>query len=113
MLIKVGYGVKAVRIDKFNQARFLYQAHEGSSLITLNRWLKAKARWVTDGSRQKKYRSGFHYFRYYDDAKKFNKLTKGKYFFFLVKVKNARPKPRSKAGSWLAGEIFIHGFSIG
>jgi len=104
---KVTSGWKAFRVDSRGRVRFLFHAHDGSSIVPFNTWIRSKARWVTDGQRQKKYRSGFHFLVETERIDKFDRLTKGKYIFLQVQVRNARPKPRTNVGSWIAQEILV------
>ena len=46
-----------------------------------------------------------------DTIDKFNRLTKGKYYFALVLARGTRPKPHSRTGVWLARELFVPFFS--
>lgn len=105
-------GWKAFRRDALGQLRFLFHAHAGSSVVPLDVWIAAKARWVTDGQRQRKYRSGFHFIRDERHIERFNRLTGGKYVFLPVQVRGIRPKPRTTVGSWLAREIRISTTSV-
>jgi hypothetical protein len=100
-------GWKAFRLDAQGRLRFLFHAHAGSSVVPLNAWISSVARWVTDGQRQKKYRSGFHFIHEEHHIERFNRLTKNKYVFVRVRVRSIRPKPRTSVGSWLAREIFV------
>jgi len=85
---------------------FLFHGHGGSRLVPMDRWLHAKARRVRDG-RGRWYRSGFHFLERVEDALAFDRLTKGKYVFFLVEARRTRPKPRSRAGIRLAQDIKV------
>jgi hypothetical protein len=105
-------GRKAFRLDASGRLRFLFHAHAGSSIVPLDVWITAKARWVTDGQRQKKYRSGFHFIRDERHIERFNRLTKSKYVFLPVQVRDIRPKPRTTVGSWLAREVRIPASSV-
>jgi hypothetical protein len=98
--------LKAFRIDNQGRLRYLFRAHDGSSLVEFDTWLLAKRKWVREAA-GKKYRSGFHFLRHEKDIEKFMKLTKNKYVLIPVHVRNIRPKPRTSVGSWLAQEIRI------
>ena len=100
------FGWKAFRNEK-DGLHFLFRGHEGSTRAPLRAWLTSKAGWVRDGG-GRKYRAGFHFMKDWNDALKFNKLTKGKYVFRLVEVRDVRLKPGSRTGIWLARGIFIH-----
>jgi len=100
-------GVKAFRLDRRGVLRFLFHAHNGTSVVPLNRFIEAKRRWVTDGSRQKKYRAGFHFFPEGADMTKFAALVKNKYVYVTVLAMGVEPKPRSSVGSWLARKIMV------
>lgn len=99
-------GYKAFRIDSKGQLRYLFHAHEGTSLVEFDVWMTAKKKWVRE-AQGKKYRSGFHFLRTDEHVEKFQKMTKNKYVFLPVHVRNIRPKPRTSVGSWLAQEIRI------
>jgi len=99
-------GFKAFRIDNQGRLRYLFRAHEGTSLVQLDTWMTAKQKWVRE-AQGRKYRSGFHFLRTDEHIEKFMKLTKNKYVFIPVHVRNIRPKPRTSVGSWLAQEIRI------
>lgn len=98
---------KAFRVDGQERLRFLFHAHEGSSLVPFNQWLTAKRRWVKDGTSKRKYRSGFHFFPRGADMATFAALTKQKYIILPVRVRDVAPKPGSSVGSWIAREIYI------
>lgn len=100
-------GWKAFRLDAQGRLRFLFHAHAGTSVVPFDTWIEAKAKWVIDGQRQTKYRSGFHFIREPRHIERFNRLTKNKYVFLRVRVRGIRPKPRTSVGSWLAREIFV------
>jgi len=100
-------GVKAFRIDKKGVLRFLFHAHEGSSVVPLDRFIEAKRRWVKDGTSRRKYRSGFHFFPEGADMATFMALTKQKYVTVTVLAMGVEPKPRSSVGSWLARKIMV------
>jgi hypothetical protein len=100
-------GYKAFRLDAKEQLRFLFHTHGGSSLVPMDCWLSTKRPWVTDGSRQKKYRSGFHFLQDKNDIIQFQKLTKGKYIIVPVQVQGIERKPRTNVGSWLACKIRV------
>jgi len=99
-------GYKAFRIDNKGQFRYLFHAHDGSSVVQFDTWMIAKKKWVREAA-GKKYRSGFHFLRFEEDIEKFMKLTRYKYVLLPVHVRNIRPKPRTSVGSWLAQEIRI------
>jgi len=101
-------GYKAFRVDKQERLRYLFHAHEGTSLVEFDVWLKAKQKLVRE-AQGKRYRSGFHFLRTPEHVEKFQKMTKNKYVFIPVHVRNIRPKPRTSVGSWLAQEIRIPG----
>lgn len=100
-------GQKAFRVDKQGRWRFLFHTYNDSSLVPFDCWLKTKQPWVSDGTRQRKYRAGFHFFPKGADMRVFQALTKTKYPILSVRVRGARPKPRSSVGSWIAREIYI------
>jgi hypothetical protein len=95
-------GYKAFRTDSNGRLRYLFRAHEGTSLVQ---------KWVRE-AQGRKYRSGFHFLRTDEHIEKFMKLTKNKYVFIPVHVRNIRPKPRTSVGSWLAQEIRIPGHEV-
>jgi hypothetical protein len=99
-------GWKAFRIDKQGRLRFLFHTYEGSSLVPLDQWIETKRPWGRE-AQGKKYRVAFHFLRYEDDIAKFDKLTKGKYVIFPVKVMKIEPKPRTSVGSWLATHLYV------
>jgi len=100
--------LKAFRIDADGRLRFLFHAHQHSSLVPLDTWLEARAKWVQDGSGQKrKYRSGFHFFPTGAETGLFDKLTKCKYTILPVIVEDVHPKPRSSVGSWIARRLYV------
>jgi hypothetical protein len=99
-------GYKAFRIDERGRLRFLFHAHNGSSIVPLDRWITTKRRWGRE-AKGKKYRVAFHFLKYKEDIARFDKLTKGKYLIFPVKVKNVEPKPRTNVGSWLATHLYV------
>ncbi|GEM_PF-6228151 len=100
---------KAFRLDKQGRLRFLFHGHAGTTLVPVGTWLEAKAHWVRDsGDRnQKAYRAGFHCFPRREDADRFEKRIRGKYFILPVLVSAARPKPRTNVGSWLARYLLV------
>lgn len=100
-------GWKAFRIGKDGKLRFLFHTHNGTSVVPFNQWIEAKQKWVKDGSRAKKYRSGFHYFHDPNDIARFNKLTKNKYRIFIVNVRDVWQKPNSSVKSWLAKRLYV------
>jgi hypothetical protein len=100
-------GMKAFRVDKNGRLRFLFHAYKGTSVVPLDQWIETSRPWVTDGQRQKKYRSAFHFLREPDRIDKFDKLTKGKYVILPVRVQGIQPKPRTSVGSWLARRIYV------
>ena len=55
-------GFKAFRIDDQGRLRYLFRAHEGTSLVQLDTWMTAKQKWVRE-AQGRKYRSGFHFLR--------------------------------------------------
>ena len=97
---------KAFRLDQQGRLRFLFQAHAGTTLVPVETWLEAKARWVQEAD-SRKYRSGFHCFRDWEAVLAFQKLTKGKYVIREVLVAGLRQKPRSRTGSWLARRLYV------
>jgi hypothetical protein len=99
-------GFKAFRVDDNGRLRYLFRTHEGSSLVQLDVWMTAKKKWVRE-AKGRKYRSGFHFLRTDEHIEKFMKLTKNKYVFVPVHVRNIRPKPHTSVGSWLAQEIRV------
>jgi hypothetical protein len=98
---------KAFRVDDEGRLRFLFHAHNKSSIVPRGQWLEAKAKLVREGSRQKKYRSGFHFFPMDADITLFQTLTKNKYEVVEVEVKHFRKKPRSSVGSYLARYLYV------
>jgi hypothetical protein len=98
---------KAFRLDREGRLRFLFHTYKGSSLVPLNQWIETKRPWVKDGSRQTKYRAGFHFFPDINNRGRFDKLTKNKYFIIEVEVEDIEPKPRTVVGSWLAKRLFV------
>lgn len=98
-------GWKAFRYTGGRNLRFLFHAHNGSSVVPFNQWIEAKQKWVKEGS-GRRYRSGFHFFRSPNDTDRFNKLTKNKYWILRIRVEGIRQKPRSSE-SWLARRIFV------
>lgn len=100
-------GLKAFRVDDRGRLRFLFHAHEGTSVVPLDRWIETKRPWVTDGQRQKMYRSAFHFLREPERVANFNRLTKGKYVMIPIRARGVEPKPRTNVGSWLARKIFV------
>jgi hypothetical protein len=100
-------GLKAFRVDQQGRLRFLFHAHNGSSVVPVGEWIEAKAKWASEGQRRRKYRCGFHFFPVGADMRAFNALTKGKYRIVRVRVEDVRPKPRSSVGSWLARRIYV------
>jgi len=98
-------GWKAFRLDRQGQLRFLFHAHKGTTVVPVGAWLEAKARWVSDAGRP--YRSGFHFFRKWDDVLNFHRQTKEKYVVMTVLVAKVRPKPRTIAGSWIARYLYV------
>lgn len=51
---------KIVETHQDGRLRTLFHGHEGSRVIPMRRWLRAKEVMVTDGSRQEHYLSGWH-----------------------------------------------------
>ena len=98
---------KAFRRDKGGTLRFLFHGLEGSRIVPLDKWLKAKRRRVKDGTSKHKYLSGFHVFVDRRAMSRFGKLTKFKYPILPVMVRELRPKPRSSVGAWLADELYV------
>jgi len=85
---------------------FLYHGLGGSRHVPVGTWMVAKAGILRDGVGQR-YRSGFHFVRSLDDARAFDRLTKGKYVFFRVQAYGIRPKPGSRTGIWLAKKMRV------
>jgi hypothetical protein len=108
----VARGTKAFRVDGKGRLRFLFHAHQGSSVVPLDRWIETKRPWVTDGSRQKMYRAAFHFLRDRDRVEKFDRLTQGKYVMIPIKAQGAERKPRTNVGSWLARKIFVSSVDV-
>jgi hypothetical protein len=100
-------GMKAFRVDKNGNLRFLFHTYDGTSIVPLDRWIETTRPWVTDGQRQKMYRSAFHFLRDKDRIRKFDALTKGKYVILPIRAQDVEPKPRTNVGSWLAKRIYI------
>ena len=100
-------GVKAFRLDKSGELRFLFHTHNGTSIVPLNCFIEARRRWVTDGARQTKYRAGFHFFPDGADMTRFAAQLTKKYLFVTVLAMGIEPKPRSSVGSWLARKIMV------
>ena len=99
-------GYKAFRVDNKGQLRFLFHAYNGSSIVPLDRWIETKRPWGRE-AKGKKYRVAFHFLRDKEFIPKFDKLTKGKYLIFPVKVRNIESKPRTTVGSWLATHLYV------
>jgi hypothetical protein len=99
--------MKAFRVDTKGRLRFLFHSHQGSSVVPLDRWIETKRPWVTDGSRQKMYRSAFHFLREQHRIERFNALTKNKYVMIPIRARGVERKPRTNVGSWLAKEVFV------
>ena len=97
---------KAFRVDKQGRLRFLFQTHNGTSLVPIGVWLEARAIWVREAD-SRRYRAGFHCFRDWQAVLAFQKLTKGKYVVREVLVADLRRKPQTRAGSWLARRLFV------
>lgn len=102
---------KAFRQDEKGILRFLFHPHNGTSVVSFDTWLTAKARWVANPGKKrrstKRFRAGFHFFRDQEAVRNFKKLTKGKYIVLPVLVSKVRPKPRTIVGSWLARYLFV------
>ena len=96
---------KAFKVEN-STLKFMFKAHEGTRIVPINRWLKAKQKVVSDGT-GRQYRAGFHCFLDIEAVHRFVKQTKGKYLIVIVKVKGVRPKPNSTAKAWLAKELLI------
>jgi hypothetical protein len=105
-------GMKAFRIDKEGQLRFLFHAYKApggraSSLVPFDCWIETKRPWGSEGKRKKKYRLAFHFLRDPERIENFQKLTRGKYVLIPISVSDIEPKPRSSVGSWLARRIRV------
>ena len=85
---------------------FLFRGHFGSLVVPLDTWMTSTENLVRDG-RGRRYKAGFHFIRDLKTLHKFNRLTKGKYFFKKVLVRGIRPKPGSRTGVWLARELHV------
>jgi hypothetical protein len=118
--MKTKWGWKAVRIGTTGSIykgcvmwdmRFLYHPHEGSRIIPVDKWLEAKARWVRKlGDRNKTsraYRAGFQFLATRADVERFNELTKGKYSFIRVRVRQTWRKPTKGSKSMMARFLFV------
>lgn len=91
---------------KYDKLHFLFRGHLGSLRVPMDTWLTSRQNLVRDG-KGRRYRAGFHILKDMDIVDKFNRLTKGKYYFVMVYVKGIRPKPHSRTGVWLARELFV------
>ena len=112
-------GWKAVRVSSCGSIwrgtvvptlRFLYHTHNGSAVIPRGVWLEAKAKWVHNPGKKiagRSYRAGFQYLKTRADVRAFDKLTKGKYSFIKVQVRQVWRKPTEGSKSMMARFLFV------
>ena len=123
VIVKIKTGWKAVRVSErigsirngcvVPTLRFLFHSHNGSRTITTGVWLEAKAKWVYNPGKKKTgkaYRAGFQYLPTRTDVARFNALTKGKYSFLKVRVRQVWRKPTNNSRSMLARFLFVPDF---
>jgi hypothetical protein len=73
-----------------------HRTEQGSRRVPIGEWLEAKARWVSDGSGNRRYRAGFHIFAPECDAETFvqRHFRRPRTLAIVeVEVKDLRPKP--------------------
>jgi hypothetical protein len=121
-MANVTVGWKAVRVSRAGsihrgvvvpELRFLYHSHNGSRIIPTGRWLEAKAKWVYNPGKKKTgtaYRAGFQYLPTRAEVAHFNALTKGKYSFIKVRVRQTWKKPTKNSKSMMARFLFVPDF---
>ena len=120
---KIKFGWKAVRCDMTRPTvvagraaptlRFLYHSHNGRTAIPTGLWLEAKAKWVYNPGKKKTgtaYRAGFQYLASRIAVERFNTLTKGKYSFIRVRVRQVWRKPTKGSKSMMARFLFVPHF---
>ena len=93
--------------------RFLFHSHNGSRIIPTGVWLEAKAKWVYNPGKKKTgraYRAGFQFLATRADVARFNELTKGKYSFVRVRVRQTWKKPTKGSKSMMARFLYVPNF---
>lgn len=87
----------------------LFHGVQGSRHLPLGRWIIAEQKWVTDGSRQTPYLSGFHAYPSLDAVMQWLKGAKNldNRVVVEVEIKQLRKKPKAVRPTILAGKMRI------
>ena len=102
---------KIVDEDKPGVFKTLFHGVDRSRVLRFNEWLKAEIKFVTDGSCQTAYKSGFHIAPSYEECVDYLKAFKHTDKKRIVKctAKNVWPKSHSRHNIYLAEYINIEG----
>lgn len=92
--------LKAFRLDRQGNPRFLFQPHNGCISTPINKWLYAEPKLVTNGTNAPWYRSGFHGFETMEHVDRWLRRCIHPVFIARVEIK----KPRGDKKDWVLSQ---------
>lgn len=84
--------LKAFQVGEDGLPRFIFHGVNGSRVVPMDRWIKAKQKLVRNGSGQMYYKSGFHSFQSMADTARWQKSVRKDYAICRVWVRGVRRK---------------------
>jgi hypothetical protein len=104
------YTLKAFRVGKNNEPRYLFHGNFGSTEVRLDKWIECDCRIVRDGTGDKWYESAFHSM---PDQEAVNHWKKSltdpdRYVVVRVRVKETRLKSHSKHKVILSRYLYLN-----
>lgn len=100
--------IKAFRYHPDEKPHFLFHGNNGSTVVPLNKWVRAERRIVRDGSGKTFYASGFHAFTQKSALKEWQKSTKHKHVVATAHVRVTWEKSHSRhKGVVLAKWLYV------
>lgn len=87
----------------------LFHMH-GLCALPLDEWIVAFQGVVTNPSKHKTFRAGFHVFPSLVDCIKYSRNMDERYLLCKVRVKCTRPKPRSRSTVLLAKQMYVSAY---
>lgn len=98
---------KAFRVDALGRPRFLFHGNHGSTLVTLDTWMRAQNKVVRDGNGERYYESGFHACMTLAEMERWRAQTKYKYVVVEVEVRQFQLKRGAKQEIILADYLYV------
>lgn len=89
----IGYKIFRLSKRRPHYVRLVHRGWFGSRDIVTRAWMRAEVRDGRDGSGSPTYQTGFHYFRTYEDALRYQHRFKGTTFIGQVEVQRVWDKP--------------------